>query len=236
MHLAMVLLFDATQRREVERLVRAGASPQKIALPARIVLRAAAGIANEGIARELGTSRPTVLLWRRPFAAAGLRGPLRDRPRSGRTPTLTAKRIARVVDATLRTTPAGPTHWSVRTMAKAHGLGRTTVHRVWRQYGLQPHRVETFKLSLDPRFVWTKGADLILGKVPDCKAAPGTRVPLAHARSGDDAVSYAPSRRLGLIPRRVVHTRRPVRGGALALAPVPVLDRCRVNPMGQWCG
>src|SRR5207245_206460 len=70
-----------------------------------------------------------------------------------RKPELSPARIQEVVEATLHTTPAGATHWTVRTMAKARGLGPTTIHRIWRQHGLQPHRVETFKLSRDPRFV-----------------------------------------------------------------------------------
>src|SRR5713101_4644907 len=82
---------------------------------------------------------------------AGAAGP--DHPAGRRQPAIGPDKIKAVVDATLQTTPPAATHWSVRTMAKAQGLGHTTIHRIWRQHGLQPHRVETFKLSKDPRFV-----------------------------------------------------------------------------------
>jgi transposase len=150
---APALPLDPAARAALDRLVRARTTPQKVALRARIVLCAAAGLANQTIATRLRTSRPTVLLWRQRFAAAGVPGVLRERPRPGRVPAISAEHVARVVDATLHTRPEGRTHWSVRTMARAHGLGRTTVHRIWQQYGLKPHRVKTFKLSRDPRFV-----------------------------------------------------------------------------------
>jgi DDE superfamily endonuclease len=78
---------------------------------------------------------------------------VKDAPRPGRRPALTPKKIAAVVNATLHTTPADATHWSVRTMAKAQGVSHAVVHRIWQTHGLQPHRVETFKLSRDPHFV-----------------------------------------------------------------------------------
>jgi len=133
--------------------VRAGNTPQKLVQRARIVLLAAAGQANSAIAREVGMSRPTVLLWRERFARGGVPGLSYEKPRPGRKPALGPEKIQAVVEATLQSTPPAATHWSVRTMAKAQGLGRTTVHRIWRQHGLQPHRVETFKLSKDARFV-----------------------------------------------------------------------------------
>jgi transposase len=120
---------------------------------ARIILLAAAGRPNAAIAREVGMSRPTVLLWRERFARGGVPGLSYEKPRPGRKPAIGPDKIKAVVDATLQTTPPAATHWSVRKMAKAQGLGRTTIHRIWRQHGLQPHRVETFKLSKDPRFV-----------------------------------------------------------------------------------
>ena len=133
--------------------MRAGNTPQKLVQRARIVLLAAAGQANSAIAREVGMSRPTVLLWRERFARGGVPGLSYEKPRPGRKPALGPEKIQAVVEATLQSTPPAATHWSVRTMAKAQGLGRTTVHRIWRQHGLQPHRVETFKLSKDARFV-----------------------------------------------------------------------------------
>src|SRR2546425_12542655 len=150
---ARVLVLDDTQRKRLEFLVRAGSTPQKLVLRARIILLAAAGRPNAAIAPEVGVSRPTVLLWRERFARAGVPGLSFEKPRPGRKPMIGPEKIKAVVEATLHTTPPGATHWSVRTMAKAQALGHTTVHRIWRQHGLQPHRVETFKLSRDPRFV-----------------------------------------------------------------------------------
>jgi len=150
---AQSLALDASQRKRLEFLVRAGNTSQKLAQRARIILLAAAGRPNAAIAREVGVSRPTVLLWRDRFARGGVPGLSFEKPRPGRKPALSPARIQQVVEATLQTTPPGATHWTVRTMAKAQGLGHTTIHRIWRQHGLQPHRVETFKLSRDPRFV-----------------------------------------------------------------------------------
>jgi transposase len=150
---APALPLDPTQQQRLEHLVRAGTTPQKVAQRARIILLASEGRPNRAIAKAVGMSRPTVLLWRARFAAAGVPGLLRERPRPGRQPALSPARIQAVVEATLHTTPPGATHWTVRTMAKAQGLGHTTIHRIWCQHGLQPHRVETFKLSRDRRFV-----------------------------------------------------------------------------------
>src|SRR2546428_1915130 len=150
---ARALLLDAPQRKRLEFLVRAGNTSQKLVQRARIVLLAAAGRPNAAIAREVGVSRPTVLLWRERFARGGVPGLSFEKPRPGRKPALSSARIQQVVEATLHTTPTGATHWTVRTMAKVQGLGHTTIHRIWRQHGLQPHRVETFKLSRDRRFV-----------------------------------------------------------------------------------
>jgi len=153
MYPARPLLLDDPKREQLLQLVRAGTTPQKVAQRARIILLAAEGLPNQVIAARLGTSRPTVLLWRARFTREGVASLARDRPRPGRKPRLAPEVVQRVVETTLQTTPPAATHWTVRTMAKAQGLGRTTVHRIWRQHGLQPHRVETFKLSRDPRFV-----------------------------------------------------------------------------------
>jgi transposase len=134
-------------------LVAAGKTPQKVALRARIVLGAAQGKANNALARELGTSRPTILLWRARYASHGLVGLFKDAPRPGRRKQIAAKKVAAIVEATLQTTPRDATHWSVRTMARAHKVSPSTVYRIWESHTLQPHRVKTFKLSRDPEFV-----------------------------------------------------------------------------------
>jgi len=150
---APALRIDTNQEKRLKSLVGSGKTPQKVALRARIVLLAAAGQANHAIAARLGTSRPTVLLWRRRFQRAGVPGLMKDARRPGRKKALAPEVIQRVVEATMQTTPPAATHWTVRTMARAQGLSRMTVHRIWQQHGLQPHRVETFKLSRDPHFV-----------------------------------------------------------------------------------
>lgn len=134
-------------------LIRSGKTPQKIALRARIVLAAAEGTPNHAIALQLQTSRPTVLLWRQRFAGLGVAGILKDAKRPGRKKQISEELVQQVVEKTLHSTPGGQTHWSTRTMAKEVGVSHDTIHRIWKQYRLAPHRVETFKLSKDPQFV-----------------------------------------------------------------------------------
>lgn len=150
---APALSLSSSQRADLDALVRSGKTPQRVVARAMIVLAAADGKPVNAIAQEFGVSRPTVYLWRDRFQQAGVLGLVKDAPRPGRRPALPATRIAAVVEATLQTTPPDATHWSVRTMAKAQGVSHAVVHRIWRAHGLQPHRVETFKLSRDPHFV-----------------------------------------------------------------------------------
>src|SRR5229473_4627597 len=147
------LWVDANQEKRLQSLVKSGKTPQKVAVRARNVLLAAEGVANHAIAARLDISRPTVLLWRSRFTRAGVPGLLKDARRPGRNKAVPPEAIQRVVEATLHTTPPAATHWTIRTMARAQGLSRMTVQRIWKQHGLQPHRVETFKLSRDPHFV-----------------------------------------------------------------------------------
>ena len=150
---ASALYVDENQRKRLEHLARSGQTPQKLALRARIILAAGEGQPNHAIAQQLGVSRPTVLLWRKRFASRGVPGILKDAPRPGRRKAIGPEVVKRVVEATMQTTPPDATHWSVRSMAKAQGLSRMTVQRIWKQHRLQPHRVETFKFSKDPLFV-----------------------------------------------------------------------------------
>jgi len=137
----------------LEALVRGGKTPQRVALRARLVLGAAEGRPNHALANELGISRPTVLLWRQRYAEAGVAGLLKDAPRPGRKKRIRPEKVEAIVNATLQTTPPDATHWSVRTLAKRQRVSPATVHRIWQAHNLQPHRVETFKLSRDPDFV-----------------------------------------------------------------------------------
>lgn len=123
-----------------------------MAMRARIVLACAEGAQSKQVAGRLGLDAATVGKWRRRFAAQGLDG-LYDEPRSGAPRSIEDARIEAVIVKTLESTPGNATHWSSRGMAKACGLSVSTVQRIWRAFGLQPHRIETFKLSTDPDFV-----------------------------------------------------------------------------------
>ena len=157
---AAALAVTDVERQELVQLISVRSAPQGIALRARIVLGAAEGVANHLLARQLSTSLPTVLLWRRRFQEQGLLGILADRPRSGRPKEITPEQEAALIEKTLHSTPKDATHWSVRSMASEQGLSPATVQRIWSKHHLQPHRVESFKFSTDPEFV-TKVRDIV---------------------------------------------------------------------------
>jgi transposase len=140
------------ERAQLEAWARRRSSAQALAQRSRIVLLAADGRKNVEIARELGVHRPMVTKWRNRFAEQRLDG-LVDEPRPGRPRTITDEQVEEVIVRTLETTPKDATHWSTRTMAAEVGLSREAVGRIWRAFGLQPHRRETWKLSKDPQFV-----------------------------------------------------------------------------------
>jgi transposase len=127
-------------------------STQRLALRARIVLACADEPHNTAVARRLGVCAATVGTWRVRFLARRLDG-LVDDPRPGAPRTVTDAEVEAVVTRTLESKPATATHWSTRGMAKASGLSQSTVGRIWRAFGLKPHRADTFKLSTDPFFV-----------------------------------------------------------------------------------
>lgn len=119
---------------------------------AKIILAAALGKQNKQIALELGCTRRTVGTWRNRFDKQRLAGLEKDAPRSGRKPSVREKKEAEIIQKTTQEKPPGETHWSTRTMAKAVGVSRSTVQRVWNDNGLKPHRIKTFKISNDPLF------------------------------------------------------------------------------------
>jgi transposase len=157
---ASALPVSDLERRELSQLTHSRSAPQGIALRAKIILGAADGVGNKVLARQLSTSVPTVLLWRRRFQEEGLIGVLEDRPRSGRPKEISAEQEAALIDKTMYSKPKNATHWSVRTMARDEGLSPATVQRIWSKHHLQPHRVESFKFSTDPEFV-TKVRDIV---------------------------------------------------------------------------
>lgn len=149
---AIGIELSGGERRELESLDRAQKTGQAMARRARIVLAAAAGLENKAICIKVGADANTVSKWRRRFAAHRLDG-LLDEPRPGTPRKIGDDAIADTIRLTLETIPSGATHWSLRSMAKAVGYALSTIHRIWRAFGLQPHRTETFKLSNDPLFV-----------------------------------------------------------------------------------
>ncbi|MGA8364193.1 MAG: IS630 family transposase [Solirubrobacteraceae bacterium] len=149
--LAALILSDG-ERSELRSLASRRKTAQALALRARIVLACAQGGQNKDIAAALGLERSTVGKWRRRFVEQGIDG-LHDEPRSGAPRTIDDARIEAVIVQTLESMPANATHWSSRDMAKQSGLSVSSVQRIWRAFGLQPHRMETFKLSSDPNFV-----------------------------------------------------------------------------------
>jgi transposase len=142
----------APDKELMDEFLRSGNTPQKVVFRIRVVLAAAAGTSNAEIARSLSTTKSSVLKWRRRYDQAGIEGILEDAPRSGRTKVISAEKEATIVQATLRTKPAQATHWSTRLMADAQGVSDTTVYRIWKAHKLQPHRVDTFRFSRDPKF------------------------------------------------------------------------------------
>ena len=147
---AKALKLTEDERRELELLVANGRTPQKLARRAHIILLAGDGMSNWQIASNTGASRPTVILQRRRFAESGLCGLIKDGSRPPGHAPIDAATVKKVVDATRTITPEGATHWTTRSMAAWAGISSTAVHRIWRQHGLQPHRIETFKVSMDP--------------------------------------------------------------------------------------
>src|SRR5215469_5744558 len=141
---------SARDRAQLEAWLRTQTIARALAVRAQIVLGSAAGESIRALGERLKVTQRTVCLWRRRYASQGLDG-LRNRPRAGRPRRITSTKEQAVVSATLRQ-PKNATHWSARRLAKEVGLSKATVHRIWQKYGLQPHRVETFKFSRDPQF------------------------------------------------------------------------------------
>jgi transposase len=144
------LVLAAADRQEIERLQRSPTTAAGLTRRSRAVLLMADNVAGTEVAFLTGYTPVQVSRIRRRFAAEGFRG-LLDKPRSGRPPRMTEAKSARIVALTLKPPPAGLTHWSTRELAERVGLSHTTVHRIWRAHALQPHRVQTFKFSTDPR-------------------------------------------------------------------------------------
>jgi transposase len=151
------LVLSEDERRILENWARRRSTAQGLAVRARIVLACAGGSSNTAVSARLGVSRGTVRKWRARFLARRLGG-LGDEPRPGVPRTITDAQVEEVVVRTLEEVPEGATHWSKRELARRAGISPASVHRIWRAFGLQPWRVEDFKVSPDP---------LLTGKIRD---------------------------------------------------------------------
>jgi transposase len=146
------LVLSPEEKNELEKTVRRRSASQTDVQRAKVILGCAAGLPNYRVAQQTGVSALSVGRWRRRFAEHRLRG-LLDLPRSGAPRTISDERVAEVVRLTLEQRPKNATHWSTRTLAKRVGLSHDSIARVWKAFGLQPHRHEHFQLSTDPEFV-----------------------------------------------------------------------------------
>jgi len=146
------LTLTAEERDQLLRWSRRRKSSQALALRSRIVLACAEGADNKTVAARVGCSQNTVSKWRGRFVERRVDG-LDDDPRPGRPPTIGVDQVEDVVVATLESTPEHATHWSRAKMAQRSGLSKSTIGRIWRDFGLQPHRADGFKLSNDPLFI-----------------------------------------------------------------------------------
>jgi len=146
------LTLSKSEREELRSITRSRSMPQSLATRARIVLLSADGESNTDIAEQLGLSKPTVGIWRKRYVTQRIAG-LYDEPRPGGPRSIRDEQVAALLRKTLKTKPKDGTHWSCRSMAAETKLSKSTVQRVWKAFGLQPHRQKHFKISTDPFFV-----------------------------------------------------------------------------------
>jgi transposase len=152
MRVAPPIHLTPEQAAQLESWARGRRTEARLVVRAKIVLLAAEGKQNKEIAEALAVTPRSVARWRGRFMRLGPEGLIKDAPRSGRKPSVTAEKVRTIVRRTIEEMPRNATHWSTRTMAKAEGVSEKTVRRIWKRHGLKPHMVRTFKLSRDPRF------------------------------------------------------------------------------------
>jgi transposase len=150
--MAPAVALTNDDRAQLTAWARRPNSANALAMRSRIVLAAADGLSTSAVARKLDIHVGTARRWRARFIEAGLDG-LLDEPRPGRPRTVADEQVEQVITRTLETTPKDATHWSTRSLAAELGLSQTTVSRIWRAFGLQPHRQDVWKLSKDPQFI-----------------------------------------------------------------------------------
>jgi len=153
MRRAVAIVLTEAERETLQGWARSRTAPARLVLRAKIILLGGDGTENKTIAQKLGMDRSVVARWRNRFAEQRLNGIAHERGRRGRKPYKLRRWARRIIDVTLHTEPQNATHWSTRTLAHHLGIDKSMVHRVWKEHNIQPHRVETFKLSNDPRFI-----------------------------------------------------------------------------------
>ena len=146
------VVLTADERQQLESMAHRARSAPHLARRARLILACATGLDSTAVARRQHVSPTTVWKWRRRFLRERVDG-LYDEPRPGAPRRISDAAVEAVIVRTLEQTPAGATHWSTRAMARASGLGHSTIAEIWHAFGLQPHRSETFKLSTDPLLI-----------------------------------------------------------------------------------
>jgi transposase/transcriptional regulator with XRE-family HTH domain len=147
------LSLSDSDEQQLEQWASAFGTPQQVVLRCRIVLAAASGQSDNAIAAELAVNRHTVRLWRERWAEQGLPSLWEIAPGRGRKPSYGPEKIQEIIDTTLQSKPKGQSQWSCRLLARRLGVSKSTVNNIWRSHNLKPHRVKTFKLSRDPRFL-----------------------------------------------------------------------------------
>jgi transposase len=147
------LHLDESDQKQLQQWSAAFGTPQQVALRCRIVLSAGEGLSVDETAAQLQTNRKTVMLWRARFEREGLEALWEVAPGRGRKPIYGAEKIQSIIDATLQSKPKGMTNWSCRLMAEAQKVSKSTVSSIWRSHNLKPHRVKSFKLSRDVKFL-----------------------------------------------------------------------------------
>src|SRR5487761_680455 len=143
------LQLEPEQREQLEAMASSRSLPHGLVTRVRIVLLSADGLSNKDIATRLRLNQVTVGLWRRRFVKQGLSG-LHEELRPGRPRSIPDEKVATLIRRTLRTKPKDGTHWSCRALPAETRLSKSTIHRIWRAFGLQPHRARHFQLSKDP--------------------------------------------------------------------------------------
>jgi len=146
------IILSDQEHEQLTSIVRSRSLPHGLVTRAQIVLMAAEGVTSNEIAKKVALSAQSVCKWRQRYLQQGILG-LHDELRPGRPRSVSDEQVATLIRKTLNTKPKKGTHWTIRSMAKETELSRPTVHRVWKAFGLQPHRQRHFKLSTDPFFV-----------------------------------------------------------------------------------